>query len=158
MRDLFACSSRANDSGKIISGQWNGWSRGIPRFMLAVATSRARNSRMASACVAENTSPQLCDRVKARDASTKREDRLEWRLLRLVNAKSLVSSSFIPWQSRVIRKLRRNVRTMRLYNVIYRKPNTSHIFSNNRIFEIFFSPHFNLKYLLSIFLTSNIKC
>lgn len=41
--------------------------------------SRVRNSRVASACVAENTSPQLCDRVKARDASTEREDRLVWR-------------------------------------------------------------------------------
>lgn len=69
----------------------------IPRFTLAVATSRVRNSRVASACVAaENTSPQLCDHVKARDASTEREDRLAWRLLRLANAKSLVSSSFVP--------------------------------------------------------------
>jgi len=70
--------------------------------ILAMATFRARNSRVASACVAaENTSLQLCERVKA-ETHQRRENRLAWRLLRLTNAKSSVSSSFMPWQSRVI--------------------------------------------------------
>lgn len=47
--------------------QW----RKIPRFTSTVAKFKTRGTRVASACVAaENTSTQLCDRVKSRDAST----------------------------------------------------------------------------------------
>lgn len=57
------------DSGKIISGQWieqefrgSCWRWQPPGEKLTLA----------SACVAENKSPQLCDRVKARDINGER--------------------------------------------------------------------------------------
>lgn len=157
MRNLYTRSSRANDSRKIIFGTVDR-AEEFRGSTLAVAMSRARNSRVASACVAENMSPQLCDRVKARDASAEREDRLVWRLLRLANAKSLVSSSFMPWQSRVIRKPRRNAGTMRLCNVIYRKLYKSGIFprttDENSLTHGLIWSHISLSQFFS---TSNIK-